>query len=262
MRTRLLQHHRPLATRTRLPATASRRSKVPAHASARFLGAVDGLEHPLDERNRAASYMTSQHNGHRRTSTTAAFLDTLAESLFAALDRNRDGRATFRELLVLMYQRATLPELDTMCGWVTRKAAAVAPRALSAEQQAEVRAIFGMYDTDRSGALSVDELQHALRSAGLGADEVAALHRQFDLDGDGGVDLREFTELMLSSGLYDDDGSLADRVAIAKVASDGARVARSAARAQGGKPTATGGQQQPRQDGKGGRRSVPPRKRS
>jgi len=224
---------------------------------------VDGLEHKLDERNRAASYMTSRHNGHRRTSTTAAFLDALAESLFAALDRNRDGHASFRELLVLMYPRATPPELDTMCGWVAPKAATVAPRSLSAAQQAEVRTIFGMYDTDRSGALSVGELQHALRSAGLEADEVVALHAQFDLDGDGRVDLREFTELMLSSGLYDDDdGSLADRVAIAKVASDGARAARAGARAQGGKPTTKGGQEQPRQDGAGGGRSAPPRKRS
>jgi len=187
----------------------------------------DGLEHSLDERNRKASYLTCQHNGHRREGTTAAFLDSLAESLFAALDRNHDGRATFRELLTLMFPRATLPELETMCRWVAPKPRAAAARSLSAEQEAEVRSIFRMYDRDHSGDLSVSELLAALGSTGLTQEEVEQLHASADADGDGAVDFAEFRQLMLSSGLYDDDGALADRVAISRVANDAARARRS-----------------------------------
>lgn len=133
---------------------------------------VDGLEHSLAERNRAASYLPSQHNGHRRVSTTAAFLDALSESMFAALDKDKNGEATFRELLLLMYPRASQAELETMCSWVEAAVEAPQARQLSAEQEIEVRRIFAMYDTDRSGGLSVPELVKALRSTGLSPHEV------------------------------------------------------------------------------------------
>lgn len=184
----------------------------------------NGRKKSLAERNTAARYMTSAHNGHRRVATSAAFLEQLTESFFAAIDKNRDGRATFRELLLLMYPLATPGELSIMLGWVAPKEGVAAERApLSAKQEREVTAIFRMYDTDKSGHLSVEELKTALRSTGLAPEEVGELHAQFDLNSDGVIDFAEFKQLMLNSGLYDDVGSLAERTAIDRVAAQGAR---------------------------------------
>ena len=65
--------------------------------------------------------------------------------------------------------------------------------------------------------------------------QVEELHAQFDANRDGMIDFDEFKQVMISSGMFDDDGSLADRVAIAKVASEGKRAAAGA-----GKPGKSG----------------------
>ena len=64
-------------------------------------------------------------------------------------------------------------------------------------------AIFNLYDRDRSGTLTVDELSKALSSCGMEPEEIEELFGQSDENADGVVSFDEFAKLMGSTGLFD-----------------------------------------------------------
>ena len=68
------------------------------------------------------------------------------------------------------------------------------------EQLSELRAIFDIFDTDGSGALTLPELQAALASCGMTRGEIRDLFESADVDQrDGHLDFCEFVSMMTES---------------------------------------------------------------
>ncbi len=72
----------------------------------------------------------------------------------------------------------------------------VRPGASIAEKREAAQRAFHMYDTDRSGAIDVNEFANALNYLGLGIslDDAAAIVCVIDTDGNGTVSMNEFIE--------------------------------------------------------------------
>merc|ERR1712185_387347 len=107
---------------------------------------------------------------------------------------------------------------------------------LSAEQKAEVKEAFELFDTDGSGAIDAKELKIAMQALGFEptTEEVARMVKDIDIDGNATVEYEEFIEMMEDkmSGkdpveemkkafkLYDTEGKgkivVADMVRVAK----------------------------------------------
>merc|ERR1712185_275049 len=69
---------------------------------------------------------------------------------------------------------------------------------LSAEQKAEVKEAFELFDTDGSGAIDAKELKVAMQALGFepSNDEIAKMMSDIDVDGNATVELEEFIEMM------------------------------------------------------------------
>merc|ERR1711907_210425 len=69
---------------------------------------------------------------------------------------------------------------------------------LSAQQVAECKEAFELFDTDASGNIDVRELKVAMRALGfeVRSDEVKKMVEDLDRDGDGTVDFDEFLAMM------------------------------------------------------------------
>ena len=74
---------------------------------------------------------------------------------------------------------------------------------LSPEQLIEIKEMFDLYDTDRSGYLGIKEFAEAMRTSGLEKEEINKLFKDIDVDDDNQISCEEFAELMKSTGLYD-----------------------------------------------------------
>lgn len=95
-----------------------------------------------------------------------AHLKDQGPSMFRALANGR--YLHFRQLLHECFPRVTHDEIDMMMA-ATRKPQAPPqePKELTAQQNAEMCAIFDMYDTDHSGTMSVSELTAAMTATGV-----------------------------------------------------------------------------------------------
>ena len=69
-----------------------------------------------------------------------------------------------------------------------------APSGVMPPTTAKLRAIFGVFDTDGSGAIDVDEMHVALAKGGksISRDEAAEILAQVDADNDGQISFEEF----------------------------------------------------------------------
>ena len=76
--------------------------------------------------------------------------------------------------------------------------AAAAPAAALTRHSALVDA-FNVFDTDKSGALSVDEVKAALEASGIVGADAADILASADADGDGQIDLEEFEAFVRST---------------------------------------------------------------
>ena len=119
---------------------------------------------------------------------------------FQVMDSDQDGAVSFDELL-----RLCLPEASEQD--VQRCLALVAPRKSNGPPEvpevagAEISALFGIYDTDRSNSICVAELE-AAGACGLDQRELQNLVEEHDVDGDGELNLCEFHDLMVSTGVF------------------------------------------------------------
>merc|ERR1711939_671759 len=70
--------------------------------------------------------------------------------------------------------------------------------ALSAEQKAEIKEAFDLFDTDGSGAIDAKELKVAMQALGFEptAAEVAKMVQDIDVDGNATIEFEEFVEMM------------------------------------------------------------------
>mmetsp|Transcript_13666 Transcript_13666/g.47209 ORF Transcript_13666/g.47209 Transcript_13666/m.47209 type:complete len:297 (+) Transcript_13666:190-1080(+) len=69
---------------------------------------------------------------------------------------------------------------------------------LDADKQASIRAVFSLYDKDKSGTISAKELGDMLRVCGQNPTEetIRDLMIQFDSDGSGSLDIYEFAQVL------------------------------------------------------------------
>lgn len=126
----------------------------------------------------------------------------VVEPLFRTLDRDGDGEISFPELLAVLFPLATHTEMETMLSWVKKgpQGPNELPLTMSEEQLSELRAIFDIFDTDGSGALTLPELQAALASCGMTRGEIRDLFESADVDQrDGHLDFCEFVSMMTES---------------------------------------------------------------
>jgi len=142
----------------------------------------------------------------RKANEGIGILD-LSESVFHEMDSDGDGEVEFGELLKLFYRYARPDEIETMLSYV-----AVAPEPepepkseLSKAAKKQINDIFKLYDKDKNGNLSYQELKKALEKTGFDNDEIKELFEGYDLDGDGLISKNEFETLMESTGAFAED---------------------------------------------------------
>uniref|UniRef100_A0A7S3GB92 EF-hand domain-containing protein n=1 Tax=Palpitomonas bilix TaxID=652834 RepID=A0A7S3GB92_9EUKA len=124
-------------------------------------------------------------------------LKALAGNFFKKVDVDRSGTFTFAEMLRKIYPYTSASRIDAMVRLVTPKVQeVVVEKQLSEEQVEELRAIFGLYDVDRSGTISPSELIAALVNTGYEEEEVKTMIAQYDSDGNGEINEEEFIDLM------------------------------------------------------------------
>jgi len=111
------------------------------------------------------------------------FSDQEVDIVFAHGDIDGDGEVTFEEFMYLM-----CPDTSTVINKFRE-----AYKTIN-----QVKAAFRMFDKNRDGGLSKDELTRMMFSTGLSYTdmEVDAIMNLGDKDGDGEIDLEEFIELM------------------------------------------------------------------
>merc|ERR1711998_604388 len=76
---------------------------------------------------------------------------------------------------------------------------ATMPRStMSAEQKAEVKEAFDLFDTDGSGAIDAKELKVAMQALGFEptAAEIQKMVQDLDIDGNSTIEFEEFVEMM------------------------------------------------------------------
>jgi len=165
----------------------------------------DGSKQSLAERQARVGHVKGQTAG-----TKGVFLLDFSDSIFRAMDYNGDERVSFAELLSVMYPLSSAAERRTMMSWACPRPVEVPvdESKLLAEEEAELRAMFRVYDKDGSGALSRGELVAAMRRCGIDEEEATELFEEVDKDGNGRIDLDEFMQMMRDSGLYSSPGLL------------------------------------------------------
>jgi len=134
------------------------------------------------------------------TDMAGTWLVDFAESMFDALDANSDERVEFRELLKIVYPLAGPEELSLMVAWVTPVRTEDDLRREEAERMerervAALRQMFGAFDRDKDGKVSLTEFRMAMLDH-QNWDEVDDLFEQYDRNGNGEVDFEEFCAIV------------------------------------------------------------------
>ncbi|GLB41004.1 putative calmodulin mediates the control of a large number of enzymes, ion channels and other proteins by Ca(2) [Lyophyllum shimeji] len=130
---------------------------------------------------------------------------------FALFDKDNDGTITHDELGTIMRklgQNPTDAELDSMIREVDADNSGtidfneflnmMAKNIQGMDDDEEMEAAFGVFDKDKSGTISTDELRIVMRSLNvhLTDGELQEMMREADLNGDGEISLNEFKKMM------------------------------------------------------------------
>ena len=129
-------------------------------------------------------------------------------SMFASLDGDKSGTVTFQEVLSILYPLAKKSDLEKMLAYTRakpKKKDVVKKFTLTKEQEDEMGELFEMYDTDKSGSLSVRELTAAMTATGtFTREEVERIFEAADDDQSNEMDLAEF-KAAFREAFYDTD---------------------------------------------------------
>lgn len=66
------------------------------------------------------------------------------------------------------------------------------------EELEQYRTSFDLYDIDKGGTISMDELQIVMKSLGASEDEIQNIMKVADINGDGEIDMDEYMDLLVS----------------------------------------------------------------
>lgn len=112
-----------------------------------------------------------------------------AEEMLKGVDENGDGLIDFEEFCVLGEK--------LVMGFEGKK-----KRKVEDEDEDELREAFGVFDKDKDGLISVEELSLVLCSLGMNegkkVENCKEMIKKVDLDGDGMVNFDEFKRMMRS----------------------------------------------------------------
>lgn len=147
----------------------------------------------------------------------------MVDSMFAALDDDLSGTVSISELCSVIFPKARNDKLEDIILYLMMRAtpreiekatieAEASKRPVSHEVMKELRQLFDIYDVDRSGTLTVDELRSAMSSAflfdGDGEESISSKAANItttdfervvmscDMDGDNMIDIEEWVEMM------------------------------------------------------------------
>lgn len=159
-----------------------------------------------DRKNKAMVRPGEKSSLEQRKAQEGVSISDLSEGAFREMDKDGDGEVEFEELLRLMFRFATDKEIKTMLEWVApAPEPEPEPKAeLSKEARDQINSIFKLYDKDKSGALTMNELKKALEKTGIDPDEIKGYFKDYDKDGNNEIDKTEFLALMESTGAFDD----------------------------------------------------------
>ncbi|CAJ2631497.1 unnamed protein product [Trifolium pratense] len=131
---------------------------------------------------------------------------------FSHLDKNGDGCITIEELGTAMRslgENPTLEELQIMVNEVDTDGNGtiefgeflnfMARKMKETEAEDELKEAFWVFDKDKDGYISPNELRSVLRIIGekVTEEELEQMIKTADLDGDGLIDYQEFVRIML-----------------------------------------------------------------
>ncbi|KAI8606032.1 hypothetical protein EDD21DRAFT_439810 [Dissophora ornata] len=137
-----------------------------------------------------------------------------AMSVFKAIDVNQDNELSieeFQDFLVAcgisqydmeytlmlddLFQGKKFADFDSFCAWFTKNwihSNSISIPQLPKTPRGQAKLVFDTLDSDGSGALDLDELEHLLTSWGLPKSEALGYLKQYDLDGGNDIDFQEF----------------------------------------------------------------------
>eukprot|EP00741_Cyanophora_paradoxa_P009521 tig00001501_g9221.t1 len=109
---------------------------------------------------------------------------------------------TFHQLIYALYPSLLKYEYEFIFSWTRprvreRKKA----RPLTSEEKAEIAEIFGLYDRNGDGSLSLEEFVEAMQRTGISEDELIDVYYCHDLDHNSVISLSEFEEMMSNAYL-------------------------------------------------------------
>ncbi|KAG0052335.1 hypothetical protein BGZ83_002728 [Gryganskiella cystojenkinii] len=141
-----------------------------------------------------------------------------AEIVFKAIDVNHDkelSKMEFKDflsacgihshdkeyhiLLESLFESHKVVALDEFCSWFTKNwihTNAISIPRMPKTPRGQAKLVFETLDSDSSGYLDVEELEHLLVSWGLPANEAAGYLKHCDKDSSNGIDFIEFYENM------------------------------------------------------------------
>mmetsp|Transcript_12108 Transcript_12108/g.41152 ORF Transcript_12108/g.41152 Transcript_12108/m.41152 type:complete len:206 (+) Transcript_12108:53-670(+) len=143
------------------------------------------------------SLLSRTHQGSKVSKDVTRKLQ-IADIALARLDKDCNGVVDFDELLALMYPYATKRDMEVMRKWAAPKRLPRSPSPVhfSKDDIDEQKAIFALYDTDKSGFIERAELEARLKKYNYSKESVDNIFTEFDVNGDGRLSEAEFLSMV------------------------------------------------------------------
>ncbi|GIY10859.1 calcium-binding protein E63-1 [Caerostris darwini] len=134
------------------------------------------------------------------------------KAAFSMLDKNKDGRVNETEIKCML-DKLGIVLTDTMVGKLIDQASKRGDRLLNEEEflawmshqsvqddvMADLMAAFRVFDKDRNGYITRDELRTAMETIGepMSEEQLDLMIRATDIDNDGRINYEEFVRMLL-----------------------------------------------------------------
>ncbi|KAK7276259.1 hypothetical protein RIF29_17397 [Crotalaria pallida] len=139
-------------------------------------------------------------------------MDNEVRKIFSKFDKNGDGKISsseLKEMLVALGSKTTSEEVRSMMevidqngdGYIDLKEFADFHCTKGSEDSKELKDAFDLYDLDKNGLISANELHSVLKKLGekCSLGDCRRMISNVDADGDGSVNFEEFKKMMARS---------------------------------------------------------------